>query len=48
MWDIPRLYVTACSNAVSLVPLHPIMVSILFYHHKQLMELKAQIEQMEN
>jgi hypothetical protein len=22
MWDIPRLYVSACSNSVQLVPLH--------------------------
>jgi hypothetical protein len=48
MWDIPRLYITACSNSVQLVPLHPIFVSILFHHYKQLMELKAQVEQMEN
>ncbi len=47
MWDIPRLYITACSNAVSLVPLHPIFISILFHHYKQLMELKAQVEQIE-
>lgn len=30
MWDIPRLYVSACSNSVQMVPLHPIIVSILF------------------
>ena len=30
MWDVPRLYITACSNAVSLVPHQPIMISILF------------------
>jgi hypothetical protein len=45
MWDIPRLYITACSNAVSLVPLHPIFMSILFHHYKELIELKAQFEQ---
>ncbi len=28
MWDIPRSYITAYSNSVSLVPLHPI--SFLF------------------
>jgi len=37
MWDIPRLYVSACSNSVQLVPLHPIIIiSILFHHYKQL------------
>ncbi|MDQ3884724.1 MAG: hypothetical protein M3239_04685 [Thermoproteota archaeon] len=45
MWDIPRLYMTACSNAVSLVPLQPIFMSVLFHHYKQLMEMKAQVEQ---
>jgi hypothetical protein len=31
MWDIPRVYVSACSNSVQLVPLQPIMISILFH-----------------
>jgi hypothetical protein len=39
MWDIPKLYITACSNSVQLVPLHPIMISILFHHYKELTEL---------
>jgi hypothetical protein len=46
MWDIPKLYITACSNSVSLVPLHPIMISILFHHYKELKECMAQVEQM--
>jgi hypothetical protein len=46
MWDIPRLYITACSNSVSLVPLHPIMISILFHHYKELMECMTQVEQI--
>ncbi len=46
MWDIPKLYITACSNSVQLVPLHPIMISILFHHYKQLTELMAQVERM--
>jgi hypothetical protein len=37
MWDIPRLYVSAYSNSVQLVLLHPIIIiSILFHHDKQL------------
>ena len=28
MFDIPRLYITACSNSFQLVPLHPILISI--------------------
>jgi hypothetical protein len=30
MWDIPTLYISARSNSVQLVPLHPIIMSILF------------------
>jgi hypothetical protein len=33
MWDIPRLYISACSNSVQLVPIHPIAISILFHHY---------------
>jgi hypothetical protein len=36
MFDIPRLYESACSNSVQLVPLHPIIMSILFHHYKEL------------
>jgi|SRR5919108_1593489 hypothetical protein len=46
MFDVARLYITACSNSVQLVPLHPIVMCILFHHYKELMELKAQVEQM--
>jgi hypothetical protein len=46
MWDIPKLYITACSNSVQLVPIQPIFISILFHHYKELMELKAQVEQI--
>ena len=35
MWDIPKLYVSACFNSVQLVPLHPIIMSILFHHYKE-------------
>ena len=47
MWDIPRLYVSACSNSVQLVPLHPIVISILFHHYKELKECISEIEHME-
>jgi hypothetical protein len=46
MWDIPRLYVSACSNSVQLVPLHPIIISILFHHYKELLECRKQVEQL--
>jgi hypothetical protein len=46
MWDIPRLYVSACSNSVQLVPLQPIIISILFHHYKELNQCINQVEQM--
>jgi hypothetical protein len=47
MWDIPRLYVSACSNSCQLVPLHPIIISILFHHYKELKECISEVEQIE-
>ena len=46
MWDIPRLYISACSNSVQLVPLHPIIISILFHHYKELKECISEVEKM--
>jgi hypothetical protein len=48
MWDIPRLYVSACSNSVQLVPLHPIVISILFHYYKELLECKREVEELEH
>jgi hypothetical protein len=47
MFDIPKLYISACSNSVQLVPLHPIIISILFHHYKELREYINEVEQME-
>jgi hypothetical protein len=47
MWDIPRLYASACSNSCQLVPLHPIIMSILFHHYKELKECINEIERIE-
>jgi hypothetical protein len=46
MWDIPELYISACSNSVQLVPLHPIIISILFHHYKELKECISEVEQI--
>jgi hypothetical protein len=46
-WDIPRLYASACSNSCQLVPLHPIIMSILFHHYKELKECILRVEQIE-
>jgi hypothetical protein len=47
MWNIPRLYVSACSNSVQLVPLHPIIISILFHHYKELKECISAVKEIE-
>jgi hypothetical protein len=46
LFDIPRLYISACSNSVQLVPFHPILMSILFHHYKELKECMAWVEGM--
>jgi hypothetical protein len=46
MFDIPRSYISACSNAVQPVGLYPILTSILLHGYEQLMEYSSQVEQM--
>jgi hypothetical protein len=46
MWNIPKLYITACSSSVQLVPLPPILISILFHQYKELKECMAQVKQI--
>lgn len=47
MWDIPRLCLMACYGSVQLVPLQPMMMSILFQHYKELTECAKQVEQID-
>jgi hypothetical protein len=47
MWDVPKLYISACSNSVQLVPLHPIFMSILFHHYKELLQCIREVEELE-
>ena len=47
MFDTPKLYISACSNSCQLVPLHPIVMSILYHHYKELKECIKQVEQIE-
>ena len=47
MFDTPKLYISACSNSCQPVPLHPIVMSILFHHYKELKECIKQVEQIE-
>jgi hypothetical protein len=46
MFDIPRSYISACSYSVQYVRLHPILMSILFHHYKQLKECMTQVKQL--
>jgi hypothetical protein len=46
MWDIPRWYILACSNSCQLVPLHPIIMSILFHDYKELKECIKEVERI--
>jgi hypothetical protein len=47
MFDIPRLYISACANSVQYVRLHPILMSILLYDYKQLTECISEVERTE-
>ena len=44
MWDIVRNYVYGCFNSVQLVPLHPILISILSHHYKDLMNAPMRLK----
>jgi hypothetical protein len=47
MFDIPRLYTSACSYAVPPVRLYPILMSILLYHYKELTQCISEVERIE-
>ncbi len=44
LFDIPRLYIAACTYSVQYVRLYPILMPILFHHYKQLSECIEQVE----
>ena len=46
IFDIPRLYILAYANSVQLVLLHPIIISILFHHYKELKECTKEVEEI--
>jgi hypothetical protein len=47
MWNIPRWYISACSNSVQYVRLHPILMSILLYDYKELTQCICEVERIE-
>ncbi len=46
MGDILKLYIAARSNSAQLVPLHAIIISILFDHYKEFEESLSEVEQI--
>jgi hypothetical protein len=48
MWDLPKWYISACSNSVQYVRLHPILMSILLYDYKRLTECISEVERIES
>jgi hypothetical protein len=46
MFDIPRLYTSACSYTVQPARLYPILMSILLHCYKQLVDCITQVRQM--
>ena len=44
MFDIAHLYNSASSYAAKPFRIHPIFMSIIFHHYKQLMEIKEAID----
>lgn len=46
IFAIPRLYISSCMYSANPVVLHPIILSILFHHYKQLDDLVARVEAM--
>jgi hypothetical protein len=47
MWELPKFYISACSNSVQYVRLHPILMSILLYHYKELTKCISEVERIE-
>ena len=46
MWDLPKWYISACSNSVQYVRLHPILMSILLYNFKELTKSFEEVERI--
>ena len=47
MWDIPRWYISACSNSVQYVRLHPILISILLHDYKDLTQCILEVKRID-
>jgi hypothetical protein len=47
MWNLPKWYISACSNSVQYVRLHPILMSILLYQYKQLTACISEVQRID-
>jgi hypothetical protein len=47
MFELPKFDISACSNSVQYVRLHPILMPILLYHYKVLTECISEVEEIE-
>lgn len=45
MTDLPRLYGTSCMYSANPIVIHPIFMSIIFHHYKQLQELRHMLDE---
>ena len=48
MTDLPRLYGTSCMYSANPIVIHPIFMSIIFHHYKQLQELTKRVETLDD
>ena len=44
MFDLSRLYISACSYATKPIRIQPIFMAIVFHHYKQLTEIAKSLE----
>ena len=47
MFDIPRLYTSACSASLQIIRIHPILMSILLHEFKQITECTEKVKKLE-
>jgi hypothetical protein len=47
MSELAKFYISACSNSVQYVRLHPILMSILLYDYKELTQCVSDVERIE-
>jgi hypothetical protein len=46
LFDIPRLYISSCMYSAYPVTIYPILMSMIFHHQKELVQLLQYVEQL--